>query len=199
MLHPQLVLFATYWWDCSKRAIAQTAKSWDLLVVLLAIVGSSFFGSLTGYEVTIHQPLELALVFFLILLCIRILFVVPFQKWQSGVRTIESLEASRTTQRAVDELAELLSEGISKIWNSYPKNEPEMQKVIVAERDWLAKLDTLLSNKFNVAEKLHIMWLGVVPLAGRKDAYDQRHEKMLREYALREQRIRQVIERKSNW
>src|SRR5690606_31988902 len=120
MLHPQIILFATYWWDCLKLAITQTAKSWDLLVVLLAIVGSSFFGSLTGYEVTIHQPLELALAFFSILLFTRFLFIVPFQKWQLEVQTIESLEASRTTQQAVDELAELLSEGISRIWNSFP-------------------------------------------------------------------------------
>jgi len=109
-----------------------------------------------------------------------------------------SLDIIRNKQDKVDHLSGLLSEGISKIWNTQIDDESGLVELTDTWEQWQEGVVSYLRNNFNRADLDHFCRLGVVPIVGRPGAYrqneiDDRHAKILREYALKEARLREII------
>jgi len=96
---------------------------------------------------------------------------------------------------AVDELALLQSEAIHEIWNRPVSSDAEVDSLERYDVGWQRRVAAILERDFSKAEVVHFTRLGVVPMAFRDGTFNARHAKILREYALREDRLRDIITR----
>ena len=103
------------------------------------------------------------------------------------------LDQQGVNQAALDNLAQLLSAAINHILNRRISSDAELEALSRYNQDWWEKVRTVLEQHFTEAEQLHFTRLGVVPLASFSHAYNAAHAKILREYALREKRLRDII------
>jgi hypothetical protein len=113
----------------------------------------------------------------------------------SGRNAELSGQLARITDKQawVDVLSDLLSEGIHEIWNGTVTNDAQMEALQQYWVKWCRDVEEVLREKFTHSDLIHFSRLGVVPIVVRRDAFDNHHEKILREYALKEQRLREII------
>jgi len=98
-------------------------------------------------------------------------------------------------QAAVDKLAELRSEAISKILNRRVASETDVKELTADTNNWWESVRDVLETHFSKAEQLNFTRLGTVPEVIFPHIYDQRHAKILREFALQERRLLDIIAR----
>ena len=132
--------------------------------------------------------------------------VVKFEQRSTSIR-VESALAILTalglagrripTRNIVDKLADLYSEGIHEIWNRPVTNDQEIADLGKFDRDWQRRVRNVLRRGFPHSELVLYSRLGVIPSITRTGTYDARHAKILREYAVREDRLRDIIRRHS--
>ena len=107
-----------------------------------------------------------------------------------------SLKKINNKQEEVDKLSELLSEGINKIWNRPISDQAHLDELDTYWQDWQGRVGAALDTPFTKSDKDHFERLGVVPIVGRYDTFPDPqglHEKILREYALKEARLREIV------
>jgi hypothetical protein len=101
-------------------------------------------------------------------------------------------------KKAVNELADLQSEGIHDIWNRPVANDAELEALEKHDRDWQGRVVAVLKRALPQPECVLFTRLGVIPNRKRDGTYNVRHAKILREYAVREERLRDIIRRHSH-
>lgn len=98
-------------------------------------------------------------------------------------------------QNPVDVLAELRSEGIHRILNARVTNDSDWKKLEEYQKEWWNRVDTVLRDNFTNADRLNFTRLGVIPLLQFPHTYSEGHAKMLREFAIQDDRLREIIDR----
>lgn len=98
-------------------------------------------------------------------------------------------------QEAVDKLAELRSEAITKILNRRVTSDGELAALASDTNAWWETVKAVLENHFTKAEVLNFTRLGSVPDVIFPHIYSQQHAKILREFALQERRLLDIIAR----
>ncbi|MDH3233881.1 MAG: hypothetical protein OEQ29_10150, partial [Alphaproteobacteria bacterium] len=106
-----------------------------------------------------------------------------------------SLRTSTVPQAAVDQLAELRSEGVHEILNRPITSEAESRELLTYSEKWRDRAIEVLENNFSRAEQLNFTRLGAVPNVVFPHAFDDLHAKILREYSLQERRLLDIIAR----
>ncbi len=101
-------------------------------------------------------------------------------------------------QKLIDELSDFLDRGISNIWAIIVKNDDELRQITEYWEQWNKDVDKYLEDNFTHSDHIHFSRLGVVPNAMPEHVYaiddkDIRHWKILREYAVKETRLRDII------
>ena len=96
---------------------------------------------------------------------------------------------------AVNELALLQSEAIHEIWNRPVSSDAEVDSLEQYDIGWQRRVAAILERDFSKAEVVHFTRLGVVPMTFRDGTFNAKHAKILREYALREDRLRDIVTR----
>jgi hypothetical protein len=199
---------ASYLKRVVKKGVSDTIEffGWNkrtLVVPFLWLIGAGIHWGLAGWE-AVASELIIALVYglipvvgFAILLLLYNLMSAPARLQAAADTRIhqlaESIEKIRNKQDKVDHLSELLSEGIQEIWNREVSNDRQLQELDDYWMDWRKRILSYLDEHFTKSDVAHFGRLGVVHLVGRTDAYNERHAKILREYALQEQRLREII------
>lgn len=102
---------------------------------------------------------------------------------------------SSVPQAAVDALAELRSEAVHSILNRRVKSDNDLDKLADDTQQWWQRVVDVLEKNFTKAEQLNFTRLGTVPMLQFGHAYDGRHAKILREFALQERRLLEIIAR----
>jgi hypothetical protein len=105
------------------------------------------------------------------------------------------LSVSSVPQSAVDELAELRSEAVHEILNRAVTTDAEFAALASYTKDWWERVNAVLEKNFSRAEQLNFTRLGAVPNVSFSYAYNAAHAKILREYALQERRLLDIIAR----
>ena len=132
--------------------------------------------------------------------------VIKFEQRSTSIRvenalailTALGLAGKRTpTRDLVDELADLYSEGVHEIWNRSVVGDRDIADLETFDSDWQKKIRRVLRRGFPHAEMVLFSRLGVIPVISRHAIYDARHAKILREYAVREDRLRDILRRYS--
>lgn len=178
--------------------------NWRTLIVpLLYLVGSIVFGLWQGKDKLLDKWIETAafglvpVSGFAVLLFIYNVIAAPARLQANADNRIGTLEDElkviREKQSYVDVLSDLLSEGIHTIWNAPVANQQELDTLAQVLHDWQAQVERELIDHFTHTDFIHFHRLGVVPLVGRDNTFNDRHEKILREYALKESRLREII------
>ncbi len=109
------------------------------------------------------------------------------------------LSALTSKQEHVDRLSEYLSDGIRDIWNSFPADATELAMLDSTWARWRTDVETYLAAHFTKSDLIHFSRLGVVPLIDRASQFATgstewyAHNKILREYAVKESRLREII------
>jgi hypothetical protein len=98
-------------------------------------------------------------------------------------------------QAAVDKLAVLRSEAISKILNRRVASERDLIELSADTKQWWESVRAVLESNFSQAEQLNFTRLGTVPDVIFPHIYNQQHAKILREFALQERRLLDIIAR----
>lgn len=98
-------------------------------------------------------------------------------------------------QQIVDELAEFRSEGIHSILNARVTNDNEWHELETHKNDWWHRVESHLRDNLSKADQLHFTRLGAVPLLTFPHTYNEGHAKMLREFVVQDERIREIIDR----
>lgn len=105
----------------------------------------------------------------------------------------------RPSQEALNELSELLSEGIHRILNGPVNSDEQAREFFEYESKWITRLFSLLDSKFTKSDAIHVQRLGTVPIKKFGHVvvgpWQSKHEKVLREFSLREERIRDLIKK----
>jgi hypothetical protein len=104
-----------------------------------------------------------------------------------------TLSAIQNKQDHINTLSRLLSDGIHHIWNGPVSDDDDRAALQLYWEEWCRRIIEYLTLHFSEADVIHFSRLGVVPLVERAGAYDSQHKKILREYALKEQRLREII------
>ncbi len=115
---------------------------------------------------------------------------------EQNVELADKLNKIKNKQDKVDALSNLLDEAIHKIWNRPVTNNNELNELDKYWHEWMERVEGFLRENFTHSDLIHFSRLGVVPLVGRSDTFEDgtgRHAKILREYALKEQRLREII------
>jgi hypothetical protein len=102
---------------------------------------------------------------------------------------------SSVPQSAVDALAELRSEAVHEILNRQVTTDSEFTALASYTQDWWERVKQILEKNFSKAEQLNFTRLGAVPNVLFSHAYNAAHAKILREYALQERRMLDIIAR----
>lgn len=132
--------------------------------------------------------------------------VIKFEQKSTSIRvesalailTVLGLAGKRTpTQGIVEVLADLYSEGVHKIWNRSITDDEKSENLETYDRDWQRRVRNVLRRGFPHSELVLFSRLGVIPNIVRDATYDARHAKVLREYAVREDRLRDILRRYS--
>ena len=132
--------------------------------------------------------------------------VIKFEQKRTTIRVesalailaVLGLAGRRTPTRGlVDELAELYSEGVREIWNRPVKSDADREALDAFDRDWQRRIRTVLRRGFPHTELVLFSRLGVVPDIVRDPTFNAKHAKILREYAVREGRLRDILRRYS--
>jgi hypothetical protein len=95
----------------------------------------------------------------------------------------------------VDELAELRSEGVHEILNRSISTDAEMQALSDYNKQWWQRVAAVLQDNFSKAEQLNFTRLGTIPIAIFPHTFNEKHAKILREFALQERRLLDIIAR----
>lgn len=103
--------------------------------------------------------------------------------------------ASSVPQAAVDQLAELRSEAIHELLNRPISTDAELKDLSVYTKDWHQRVNDVLEKDFSKAEQLNFTRLGAVPKVIFPHSYNDEHAKILREVALQERRMLDIIAR----
>ena len=98
-------------------------------------------------------------------------------------------------QRIVDELAEFRSEGIHSILNAHITNNFEWHELEAHQSDWWHHVESYLRENFSKADTLHFTRMGIIPMLTFPHTYNEGHAKMLREFVVQDERIREIIDR----
>lgn len=98
-------------------------------------------------------------------------------------------------QNPVDTLAELRSEGIHKILNAPVENDDDWKNLQEYQKEWWERVESVLKDNFSTADELNFTRLGVIPLLSFPHTYNDGHAKMLREFAIQDDRLREIIDR----
>ena len=197
-----------YWKRRLKRALADTIGplGWNLQTVVFAIEGTAVFllalWALSGFE-TVRGEVDVVIATVAALVVVFVgnfllnYVAAPSRMQREADQEVGKLQASLdrigNKQDAVDALSDLLSDGISEIWNRPITSDQYLDLLSIYWNQWTARVEDQLKENFTHADLIHFSRLGVVPLTGRDGTYDRRHEKILREYALKEQRLREII------
>jgi lambda repressor-like predicted transcriptional regulator len=99
------------------------------------------------------------------------------------------------SQDAVDRLAELRSDAVHEILNRPVTTDAELSALAGYVERWWREVNSVLEKNFSKAEQLNFTRLGAVPNVIFPHAYNQPHAKILREYALQERRLLDIIAR----
>jgi hypothetical protein len=102
---------------------------------------------------------------------------------------------SSVPQADVDALAELRSEAVHEILNHPVTTDAELAVLASYTEQWSQRVETILKQNFSRAEQLNFTRLGVVPDFRFPHAYNAAHAKILREYAVQERRLLDIIAR----
>jgi hypothetical protein len=102
---------------------------------------------------------------------------------------------SEVPQKAVDELAELRSEAVHEILNRTVSTDAQVQELASYTADWRSRVIAVLEANFSMAEQLNFTRLGAVPNVVFPHSLNPLHAKILREYALQERRLLDIIAR----
>ena len=130
--------------------------------------------------------------------------VIKFEQGKTSIRVESALAilnalglAGRRTPRQslVDQLADLFSEGVNEIWNRPINSEQQLAALEKFDRDWQGRIRNVLRQGFPHAETVLFTRLGVIPNITRPGTYNERHAKLLREYAVREERLKDIVRR----
>ena len=103
--------------------------------------------------------------------------------------------AERVSQAAVDGLAELRSEAIHDILNHRVTADDEVAELAAFTKEWWQRVMNVLEQNFSKAEQLNFSRLGSVPNVIFPHSYNEQHAKILREFALQERRMLDIIAR----
>lgn len=106
-----------------------------------------------------------------------------------------SVYAPSVPQTAVDQLAELRSEAIHDILNRLISTDAELRALSAFTKDWWQRVKDVLEQDFSKAEQLNFTRLGAVPHVIFPHSYNDVHAKILREFALQERRMLDIIAR----
>jgi len=104
-------------------------------------------------------------------------------------------QTSSVPQAAVDALAELRSEAVDEILNHPVTTDAELAVLASYTEQWWQRVETILEQNFSRAEQLNFTRLGAVPDFRFPHAYNAAHAKILREYAVQERRLLDIIAR----
>lgn len=111
-------------------------------------------------------------------------------------------EALRPNQAALDELAEMLQEGVQHILNKPAATPKDVAELAHYADDWNKRLFALMDERFTKSDAIHVKTLGVVPVRTfthvNSDADTggmELHTKILREFAVRQERISDLIKK----
>jgi len=111
------------------------------------------------------------------------------------VPRMTTIAEERVPQEAVDKIAELRSEAISTILNRQVRSEAELAALTSVTNKWWESVKAVLETHFTKAEVLNFTRLGSVPDVVFPHSYNPQHAKILREFALQERRLLDVIAR----
>lgn len=100
-------------------------------------------------------------------------------------------------EEALDLLADLFSEGVQEIWNRPVRNHQELAELKKFDHNWQRRVRVVLREAFPRSEFVLFSRLGVIPVITRENTFDAEHAKILREYAIREERLKDVLRRYS--
>ena len=103
--------------------------------------------------------------------------------------------AQAVPQSAVDELAELRSDAIHDILNRPVSTDGDVAELAAFTKEWWRRVMDVLEQKFSKAEQLNFSRLGSVPNVIFPHCYNEQHAKILREFALQERRMLDIIAR----
>jgi hypothetical protein len=103
--------------------------------------------------------------------------------------------SSSVAQSAVNALAELRAEAVTEILNRPISTDEEFAALAAYVNDWSKRVEEILQKNFSRAEELNFSRLGAVPNVMFSHAYNEAHAKILREYALQERRLLDIIAR----
>ncbi len=98
-------------------------------------------------------------------------------------------------QTAVDELAELRSEGVHEILNRSISTEAKLKELSDYNKGWWGRIVAVLERDFSKAEQLNFTRLGTIPDIRFPHTFNEEHAKILREFALQERRLLDIIAR----
>lgn len=126
--------------------------------------------------------------------------VEPAAAYHAEIEAIRAIPApSRSdgtvTQAAVDQLAELRSDAVHEILNRPVRNNADLAKLQAYVEAWWNSVKAVLEANFSKAEQLNFTRLGSVPVVQFAHTYNEVHAKILREYALQERRLLDIIAR----
>jgi lambda repressor-like predicted transcriptional regulator len=112
-----------------------------------------------------------------------------------GPDTVKTTGSQSVPQTAVDRLAELRSEAISKILNRPVTSERDVTELSADTKNWWESVEAVLASHFSKAEQLNFTRLGTVPDVIFPHSFNHQHAKILREFALQERRLLDIIAR----
>ena len=104
-----------------------------------------------------------------------------------------TLDKVSNKQDAVDRLSDLLDEAIHSIWNRDIDTDAEVIALEADWKDWRERVIKELEANFTYSDVIHFSRLGVVPIRDRVGVFDEEHRRILRLYALEEERLREII------
>jgi lambda repressor-like predicted transcriptional regulator len=111
------------------------------------------------------------------------------------VAKLPQASVSSVPQSAVDALAELRADAVGEILNRQVTTDVELAALAFYTGDRCERVEDILQKSFSRAEQLNFSRLGAVPNVIFPHAYNDAHAKILREYALQERRLLDIIAR----
>ena len=186
-----------FWWRCIRGAFQHSLGSADAAVLLFFILAGGAADYL-GWSIPVNGGSWQFAAGVLGAVVASRLLLAPYWTWKEVREERDRLRAREMTQERVDRLSEFLDEGIHKVWNQSVANVTELDALLAFNADWERRTQEHLNAFFTKADVVDFSRLGVVPLVGKDGTFDDgtgRHAKILREYALREKRLRMIVDR----